>query len=89
MAGNSDILALFAHPDDEVLIAGGALALLAGRGAAVHHLCATPGEGGEVGEPPLTTHGQRVGGGDDRRELAPGASAGGRSARRSVGRAAG
>lgn len=48
-----NILAFFAHPDDETLLAGGSLALLARQGHAVHFLCATRGEGGEVGEPPL------------------------------------
>ena len=47
-----NILAFFAHPDDETMLAGGALALLAQSGAHVHFLCATRGEGGEVGEPP-------------------------------------
>ena len=50
-----NILAFFAHPDDETVFAGGALALLAGKGAQVHYLCATRGEGGETGEPPLCT----------------------------------
>lgn len=48
-----NILAFFAHPDDETMLAGGALALLARAGAQVHYLCATRGEGGEVGEPPV------------------------------------
>lgn len=48
-----DVLVSFAHPDDETVFAGGLLALLADRGARVHYLCATRGEGGEVGEPPL------------------------------------
>jgi LmbE family N-acetylglucosaminyl deacetylase len=48
-----NILAFFAHPDDETMLSGGALALLARNGAQVHYLCATRGEGGEVGEPPL------------------------------------
>jgi LmbE family N-acetylglucosaminyl deacetylase len=48
-----NILAFFAHPDDETILAGGMLALLADRGAQVNYLCATRGEGGEVGEPPL------------------------------------
>ncbi len=47
------ILAFFAHPDDETMLCGGTLALLAESGAAVHYLCATRGEGGEVGDPPL------------------------------------
>lgn len=52
---NPNILAFFAHPDDETMLAGGTLALLAEAGATVHYLCATRGEGGEVGEPPRCT----------------------------------
>lgn len=37
------------------MLCGATLALLAMRGAAVHYLCATRGEGGELGEPPLCT----------------------------------
>jgi len=48
-----NILAFFAHPDDETQLGGGTLALLARSGAHVHYLCATRGEGGETGEPPL------------------------------------
>lgn len=48
-----NILAFFAHPDDETQLGGGTLALLARSGASVHYLCATRGEGGEIGEPPL------------------------------------
>ncbi len=48
-----NILAFFAHPDDETMLIGGTLALLAGLGAHVHYLCATRGEGGEVGDPAL------------------------------------
>ena len=48
-----NILAFFAHPDDETMLSGGALALLSRSDAQVHYLCATRGEGGEVGEPPL------------------------------------
>jgi N-acetylglucosamine malate deacetylase 2 len=48
-----NVLAFFAHPDDETILAGGALALLAQVGAHVHYVCATRGEGGELGEPPL------------------------------------
>ena len=47
------VLAFFAHPDDEAMLAGGTLALLARKGAEVHYVCATRGEGGELGEPPL------------------------------------
>ncbi len=50
-----NVLAFFAHPDDETLLAGGTLALLAARGAQVHYLCCTRGEGGEVGDPPGCT----------------------------------
>ena len=46
-------LAFFAHPDDETMLAGGTLALLAHSGVGVHYLIATSGEGGEAGEPPL------------------------------------
>ena len=48
------ILAAFAHPDDETILAGGTLAMLVDRGAKLHLLLATRGEGGELGEPPLT-----------------------------------
>jgi LmbE family N-acetylglucosaminyl deacetylase len=48
-----NVLAFFAHPDDETMLVGGTLALLARNGAQVHYLCATRGEGGETGEPPL------------------------------------
>ncbi len=47
------ILTLFAHPDDETMLIGGTLRLLAEQGCAVHYLCATRGEGGETGDPPL------------------------------------
>lgn len=50
-----NIIAFFAHPDDETMLAGGTLALLTQAGAQVDYLCATRGEGGEVGEPPLCT----------------------------------
>lgn len=48
-----NVLTFFAHPDDETMLAGGTLALLAAAGAQVHYLSATRGEGGETGEPPL------------------------------------
>jgi LmbE family N-acetylglucosaminyl deacetylase len=50
-----NILAFFAHPDDETMLSGGSLAFLAQQGAQVHYLCATRGEGGELGEPPVCT----------------------------------
>lgn len=47
------ILAFFAHPDDETVFLGGTFAFLAERGAEIHFLCATRGEGGEMGDPPI------------------------------------
>lgn len=52
-SGDLNVLTFFAHPDDETMMAGGILAILADRGVAVHYLCATRGEGGETGSPPL------------------------------------
>ena len=46
---NKTILSVLAHPDDESFGMGGTLALYATRGAAVHLVCATRGEVGEVG----------------------------------------
>ena len=48
------ILAISAHPDDETLFSGGTLAMYAQKGNDVYILETTRGEGGEVGEPPLT-----------------------------------
>jgi LmbE family N-acetylglucosaminyl deacetylase len=50
--GELIVLAAFAHPDDETILAGGTLAMLVDRGASLHLLLATRGEGGELGEPP-------------------------------------
>jgi N-acetylglucosamine malate deacetylase 2 len=47
------VLAFFAHPDDETMLCGGTLAMLAEAGAQVHILISTRGEGGEMGDPPL------------------------------------
>ena len=49
------ILVVVAHPDDETMLAGGTLALLARAGANVHYLGATRGEGGDIGRPPICT----------------------------------
>jgi N-acetylglucosamine malate deacetylase 2 len=49
------LLCVVAHPDDETILCGGTLAMLSARGVAVHVLCLTRGEGGELGEPPLCT----------------------------------
>jgi LmbE family N-acetylglucosaminyl deacetylase len=51
----ASILAISAHPDDETLFAGGTLAMYAEEGHRVYILETTRGQGGEVGEPPLTT----------------------------------
>lgn len=48
-----DILVFFAHPDDETMFLGGTLTALATQGAKVAYLCATRGEGGERGDPPV------------------------------------
>lgn len=47
------ILVFVAHPDDETILTGGALILLARAGFDIHYLIATRGEGGEMGEPQL------------------------------------
>jgi len=49
------ILAFFAHPDDESVFLGGTLAYLADQGMEIHFICATRGEGGEMGDPPICT----------------------------------
>lgn len=46
------VLAIAAHPDDE-LFGAGYLAKLASEGNDLYLLCTTRGEGGEVGEPPV------------------------------------
>lgn len=51
----ASILVISAHPDDETLFCGGTLAMYAQKGHDVYILETTRGEGGEVGEPPLTT----------------------------------
>lgn len=51
----ASILVVSAHPDDETLFAGGTLAMYAEKGHRVFILETTRGQGGEIGEPPLTT----------------------------------
>jgi LmbE family N-acetylglucosaminyl deacetylase len=51
----ASILVVSAHPDDETLFAGGTLAMYAEKGHRVFILETTRGQGGEVGEPALTT----------------------------------
>lgn len=43
------VMFIGAHPDDETIMVGGALALLARRGVPTHVVCATDGRGGEGG----------------------------------------
>jgi LmbE family N-acetylglucosaminyl deacetylase len=50
MTKNQKILAVFAHPDDEVFGIGGTLAHYARNGASVTLVCATLGEVGEIAE---------------------------------------
>jgi LmbE family N-acetylglucosaminyl deacetylase len=44
----SRILGVFAHPDDEVFVAGGTLAKYAARGAQAMVLSATRGQAGQI-----------------------------------------
>ena len=50
---SANLLAVFAHPDDETFRCGGTLALLAQRGVRVQVLTATRGQAGSCGAPPL------------------------------------
>ena len=50
-----NILAVFAHPDDEGFGAGGTLAMLVRRGHRVTLICATNGDVGEISDPQLAT----------------------------------
>jgi len=47
------LLAVFAHPDDESFGVGGTLAKYSAEGVGVHLVCATRGEEGSVGDPPI------------------------------------
>lgn len=49
----TNLLALFAHPDDETFRCGGTLALMAQRGVRVQVLTATRAQAGARGDPPL------------------------------------
>lgn len=56
MSQNStNILACFAHPDDEAFTCGGTLAEFAAQGASVSLICTTRGEVGEISDPALAT----------------------------------
>ena len=48
------LLGVFAHPDDESVLAGGILAAAAARGAEVTVLCATRGENGPIADGVVT-----------------------------------
>jgi LmbE family N-acetylglucosaminyl deacetylase len=50
----SGLLVVTAHPDDEVLIAGGTLAALSERGLEAGVVCLTRGELGPIAEPAIT-----------------------------------
>ncbi|MBZ0298324.1 MAG: PIG-L family deacetylase [Anaerolineae bacterium] len=50
------VVGIFAHPDDETVLAGGLIALLVQQHSRVHLVSATHGEGGEMGEPPVVTN---------------------------------
>lgn len=52
---NRTLLACFAHPDDESFGAGGVLAMYSSQGTAVHLICTTYGEQGEISDPALAT----------------------------------
>ncbi len=52
---SANLLAVFAHPDDETFRCGGTLALLAQRGVRVQVLTATRGQAGSCGDPLLCT----------------------------------
>ncbi len=49
------VAGIFAHPDDEGFGCGGALALLAARGARLTLVCATNGDVGQISDPSLAT----------------------------------
>jgi LmbE family N-acetylglucosaminyl deacetylase len=52
---NGGLLVVTAHPDDEVLIAGGALAACAAAGVPTGVVCLTRGEDGPISDPALAT----------------------------------
>src|SRR5262249_1712800 len=54
---SGNLLAIFAHPDDESLVAGGTLAACAAAGVAVQIVCGTHRGQGPIAPPPLATPG--------------------------------
>lgn len=57
----NSVVGIFAHPDDETVFIGGIAAMLAEKFIPVHFVCATRGEGGEAGEPPIVSDLSRLG----------------------------
>lgn len=55
MQRSANVLAVFAHPDDETFSAGGVFAALSEAGHRVTLVCATRGEAGEISDPALAT----------------------------------
>jgi LmbE family N-acetylglucosaminyl deacetylase len=49
------LLCVTAHPDDETIFAGALLAMLAAHDTPTHIVCATRGEDGALGDPPVCT----------------------------------
>lgn len=49
------ILGLFAHPDDEVFVAGGTLAKYAAQGAGIMVISATRGQAGQIRDSTIAT----------------------------------
>ena len=54
-AGRTRILGVFAHPDDEVFVAGGTFAKYVDRGAEAMVLCATRGQAGQIRDARVAT----------------------------------
>src|SRR5713101_5246819 len=55
MTGSGGIVGIFAHPDDESIVAGGTLAACAAAGYDVAILSVTRGEQGPIAHPELAT----------------------------------
>ncbi|MCB8945622.1 MAG: PIG-L family deacetylase [Ardenticatenaceae bacterium] len=55
LMNNKRILALFAHPDDEIIGPGGTFAHYAAAGVRIEAVYATRGEAGEISDPTLAT----------------------------------
>jgi N-acetylglucosamine malate deacetylase 2 len=55
------VVGIFAHPDDETILAGGLFAMLAKQGINTHLVSVTRGEGGELGQPPVVSSPDQLG----------------------------